>query len=75
MKHFNQLTPAEHERLSLLLKELGEAQQAIGKILIHGYESCHPNNPNKTNRNDLEEELGHIRNAQRMMIDAGDINW
>lgn len=31
--HFNGLTPAEAERLALLLEELGEAQQAIGKIL------------------------------------------
>ena len=45
MKHFNQLTPAEAERLALLLEELGEAQQAIGKILRHGYASTHPANP------------------------------
>jgi hypothetical protein len=37
MEYFNSLTPAELERLSLLLEELGEAQQAIGKILRHGY--------------------------------------
>jgi hypothetical protein len=37
--NFNGLAPAETERLALLLEELGEAQQAIGKILRHGYES------------------------------------
>lgn len=34
---FNQLTNAQAERLHILLEELGEAQQAIGKILRHGY--------------------------------------
>ena len=36
---FNKLSAAEAERLALLLEELGEAQQAIGKILRHGYEN------------------------------------
>ena len=44
-KSFNGLTPAEAERLSYLLEELGEAQQAIGKILRHGYESRDPTKP------------------------------
>lgn len=34
---FNDLSNAELERLALLLEELGEAQQVIGKILRHGY--------------------------------------
>jgi hypothetical protein len=50
MDHFNRLTPAEAERLALLLEELGEAQQIIGKILRHGYESYHPDDPETTNR-------------------------
>ena len=41
-QQFNKLTPAEAERLFYLLEELGEAQQAIGKILRHGYESRDP---------------------------------
>jgi NTP pyrophosphatase (non-canonical NTP hydrolase) len=41
-EQFNGLTPAEAERLFYLLEELGEAQQAIGKILRHGYESRDP---------------------------------
>ena len=36
------LNPAQAERLFYLLEELGEAQQAIGKILRHGYESRDP---------------------------------
>jgi NTP pyrophosphatase (non-canonical NTP hydrolase) len=41
-EQFNGLTPAEAERLFYLLEELGEAQQAIGKTLRHGYESRDP---------------------------------
>lgn len=41
-QQFNALTPAEAERLFYLLEKLGEAQQAIGKILRHGYESYDP---------------------------------
>lgn len=41
-EQFNGLTPAQAERLFYLLEELGEAQQAIGKILRHGYESRDP---------------------------------
>lgn len=42
MNQFNNLSPAEHERLSILLEELGEAQKCIGKILRHGYDSYTP---------------------------------
>ena len=39
---FNQLSDAQLERLYILSEELGEAQQAVGKILRHGYDSKHP---------------------------------
>jgi NTP pyrophosphatase (non-canonical NTP hydrolase) len=74
MNHFNNLTPVQLERLALLSEELGEAQQAIGKILRHGYTSHHPDLPNRSNLEDLEKELGHIMNAQKLMVDAGDIS-
>lgn len=65
---FNELTPAEAERLALLAEELGEAIQAIGKILRHGYESCHPDNINgPDNRSDLEREIGDIAAALHYM--------
>ncbi len=41
-KPFNELTPAEVERLSMLAEEAGEVVKAVGKILRHGYGSCHP---------------------------------
>lgn len=55
IQHFNGLTPAEAERLALLSEELGEAQQAIGKILRHGYDSSNPVDPGRFK---YFEELG-----------------
>ena len=67
---FNKLKPGELERLALLLEELGEAQQAIGKIIRHGYAQFE-------NRMDLEEELGHVLYAVNLMCNNGDltIDW
>lgn len=42
MQHFNNLTPAEAERLAYLSEECAEVIQIIGKILRHGYESRDP---------------------------------
>lgn len=68
------LSPAELERLACLSEELGEAQQAIGKILRHGYESHHPDDWRRTNRDDLERELGDVLATIGMLTDAGDLN-
>ena len=55
--HFNQLTPAQAERLAMLAEECGEVIQIIGKILRHGYDSHHPDRPHITNRELLQREL------------------
>lgn len=79
---FNQLTPAQAERLALLAEELGEAQQAIGKVLRHGYLS---GNPDKlvnqgsagitlTNRDELEKELGDVKAAVAILCNCGDLD-
>jgi NTP pyrophosphatase (non-canonical NTP hydrolase) len=68
------LTPAELERLALLSEELGEAQQAIGKILRHGYDSCHPERPRSDNRTELQEELGHVSAAIHLLCESGDVD-
>ncbi len=73
-EHFNELTPAEHERLALLMEECGEVVQIIGKILRHGYESRHPNG-GPTNRGLLMKELGDVHAAQRLLIKADDIAY
>jgi len=70
---FNGLSNAEAERLAVLMEELGEAQQAIGKILRHGFDTSYDDG-HPTNREDLEKELGDVQNAQRMMVEAGDLD-
>lgn len=71
--HFNQLSGAEAERLALLVEEMGEAQQSIGKILRHGYESRHPDG-GPTNRETLERELGDVEFAGGMLKNNQDLN-
>lgn len=51
------LSPAQRERLAMLIEEAGEVIQIGCKILRHGYDSYHPNNPSVSNRNLLDEEL------------------
>jgi len=74
---FNRLSPAEAERLWLLVEEMGESLQAIGKIGRHGYESFNPTglfgDPN--NRGELEKEIGHVYRIIKMLSRAGDISW
>jgi len=66
MDHFNKLTPAEAERLALLVEEMGESIQAIGKVLRHGYESHHPRG-GASNRETLERELGDVLHAMQLI--------
>lgn len=70
MSIHNKLTPAQVEKLALLSEELGEAQQAIGKILRHGYDNYHPKYPERTNKMDLEREIGHINCAVRLLVNS-----
>ena len=72
---YNKLTPAEVERLALLIEECSEIQQIACKILRHGYDSYHPNNPSVSNRQLLEEELGHYEVAVQLMVDNDDVNF
>lgn len=80
IRPFNQLSPAEAERLAWLSEECGEVIQVISKVLRHGYASHNPNderpdNPNpETNREYLARELGHVLAALHVMSNAADIN-
>ena len=81
MTFTNGLTRAQEERLAILMEELGEAQQAIGKILRHGYDSYNPllepdedGNPKTCNREDLEKELGDVRFAIELLQIEKDIS-
>lgn len=83
MDNFNNLSPAQTERLSILSEELGEAVQAVGKILRHGYNSANPVKytllstgalvENLDNREQLEVELGDVLFAIQQMVKADDI--
>lgn len=74
MEHFNKLTPPELERLAILVEEAAEVQQIAMKIMRHGYESAHPDNPDETNRELLEKEVGHLQNSILFMMDGNDID-
>ena len=66
------LSPAEIERLALLAEECGEAVQAVGKTLRHGYQSASPFG-GAINRVALEREMGDVRAAIQIMEHAGDV--
>ena len=72
---FNKLNPSQVERLACLAEELGEAQQVIGKILRHGYDSFHPNSPTTANRELLERELGDVLAIIWFMDFRKDVNF
>jgi NTP pyrophosphatase (non-canonical NTP hydrolase) len=75
MENFNNLTPAQIERIALLMEECGEVIQACGKILRHGLDSYSPLDPDQTtNREMLEKELGDVRYAEGLLIDSGDVS-
>jgi len=56
-EQFNRLTPVEHELLSILMEELSETNVIIGKILRHGLDNYHPNDPSTKNRDLLWNEI------------------
>lgn len=69
----NKLTPAQEERLYLLLEEMGECQHAIGKVLRHGYVSYSSHTGSISNKDLLEKEIGDVRVAIVMLIKSGDV--
>ena len=73
MDHFNKLTPAEAERLAMLAEECGEVIQVVGKILRHGYDSYHPDDPITTNRQLLQSELLEVVAVIYAMGRLGDV--
>jgi len=69
------LSKSQIERLSLLLEELGEAQQWIGKILRHGYDSYDPTNQRQgDNKQLLEKELGDVLFAIELLAATDDLD-
>ena len=70
----NTPTPAEEERLALLMGECAEVIQACSKILRFGYDSNWNGKLPQTNRLQLEIELGHVINAMVMMDESKDVH-
>ena len=73
MENFNKLSPAEDERLAILMEECAEVIQVIGKILRHGYDSRHPDG-GPTNRESLCNEIGDIFAALELMEKSSDVS-
>ena len=59
----------EIERLAYLAEELGEAAQAVGKILRHGFDSDYASNVDN-----LESELSDVLMAVKRMDMHGDVS-
>jgi hypothetical protein len=72
MDHYNNLTPAEDERLTILIEECGEVIQAACKIQRHGYVGRYETG--EGNRFALECELGDVRHILDRMLAAGDVD-
>jgi len=67
--HFNELTPAQAERLDILAEECAEVIQSIMKIKRHGFDSCSPyGHSMETNREALIRELFDVK-AAAMLVD------
>lgn len=66
------LSPAEMERLAKLAEEAGELVRAVGKVMLHGWESASPYT-GRTNREALEREIGSVRAMVGLMLDADDV--
>lgn len=74
-QNFNKLTPAETERLAILMEECAEVIHVCGKILRHGYDSTHPDDQSNTNnRRLLAKELGDLTFAVVLLESNDDIS-
>lgn len=72
----NGVSQAAEERLQLLIEECGEAIQAAAKILRHGFDSTNPDVPHsRSNRAQLEHELGHIKYAIELLCREGNLDY
>lgn len=71
---YSGITPSQQERLAIFCEEVGEALQVVGKIERHGWDSSSPSKPERTNRTDMEMEVGDILLAIDRLVQAGDIS-
>jgi hypothetical protein len=64
---------AQRERLVLLMEEMAEAQQMIGKCLRHGMDSTHRDYQHRYNDQLLADEIGHVLAAIDLVLAAIDV--
>lgn len=69
------MTPAQYERLVLLIEECSEVQQWACKALRFGMDSSHPHYNNIPNRRLIEQELGDLQAVIELMAASGDISY
>lgn len=75
-EHANNLTEAEAERLAILAEECAEVIQQVCKIQRHGFNNDWlKQRLMPSNRDRLEEEVGHLKNAINVMLEAGDMSY
>lgn len=65
---------AQRERLVLLMEEMAESQQMIGKCLRHGMDSTHRDYDYRINAHLLADELGHVLAALDLVVRAFDVS-
>lgn len=70
---YTQVTEAERERLEMLIEECSEVIQCCTKILRHGYNSFHPNDPTTSNNSHLEKEIHDVLAILNEMKNREDI--
>ena len=74
MRAFNDLTPAEAERLDFIQEECSEVIKAVAKIKRHGFNSWNPDDPNhEGNRRELVKEIQDVIKAVGLLVLSGDI--
>lgn len=67
-------SPEQYERISIIIEEIGEVLQVLGKIQKHGFKASFEG-IDYDNKADLEIELGHVLFAISLMIAEGDIDF
>ena len=72
--HFNGLTAQQDELLEVLQEECNEVSLAVSKIQRHGLESNWNGKLPRTNRQDLEREIGHVFNMVYELANHGEIS-
>lgn len=73
----NHLSNAEKERLIILIEECSEVIHISSKIIRHGYEAYNPmifNSISLSNKENLEMELGHLKNSIFLLINSKDVS-